>query len=184
MAGIYERDNINYPSILAAMAQSRARSAEREGDTIRKNGEIWGNALDKLGGMGARTMDYLQAMRESPEARLKKLEEEKRIAEIEKAYNEQVDQRRAVNKYLMTPRSGTDMFRRPEVPVVEVGGYDLSTDAANGMKGYTPTTFQFDDEEEIDPPEGNKELADYAKFMGIYQPAVTYGMEDAYRRRR
>lgn len=156
MAGIYERDNINYPSILAAMAQSRARSAEREGDTIRKNGEIWGNALDKLGGMGARTMDYLQAMRESPEARLKKLEEEKRIAEIEKAYNEQVDQRRAVNKYLMTPRSGTDMFRRPEVPVV--GGYDLSTDAANGIDGY-----------QLAP-----DMSDYAKFMGIYN-APSYG---------
>ena len=48
MAGIYERDNINYPSILAAVAQARARDAERRGDYVRSQGELWGNTAKNL----------------------------------------------------------------------------------------------------------------------------------------
>lgn len=146
MAGIYQRDNINYPSILAAMAQARARSAEREGDTIRKTGEIWGNAVDKLGGIGARTMDYLQAMRESPEARLKKLEEERNRA----IYEQQVRQRNDVNEYLMSGRV-------PEA-YNDTMGFSVAQESANGMDGYQPAP----------------DMSEYAKFMGIYN-APSYG---------
>jgi hypothetical protein len=48
MAGIYERDNINYPSILAAVAQARARDAERRGDYINQQGQLLGNTAKNL----------------------------------------------------------------------------------------------------------------------------------------
>lgn len=48
MAGIYERDNINYPSIMAAVAQARARDAERRGDYINQQGQLWGNTAKNL----------------------------------------------------------------------------------------------------------------------------------------
>lgn len=48
MAGIYERDQINYPSILAAVAQARAREAERRGDYINQQGQLWGNTAKNL----------------------------------------------------------------------------------------------------------------------------------------
>ena len=48
MAGIYERENINYPSIMAAVAQARARDAERRGDYVRSQGELWGNTAKNL----------------------------------------------------------------------------------------------------------------------------------------
>lgn len=48
MAGIYDRDNINYPSIMAAVAQARARDAERRGDYVRSQGELWGNTAKNL----------------------------------------------------------------------------------------------------------------------------------------
>lgn len=48
MAGIYERDQINYPSILAAVAQARARDAERRGDYINQQGQLWGNTAKNL----------------------------------------------------------------------------------------------------------------------------------------
>ena len=46
--GIYERDSINYPSILAAVAQARAREAERRGDYINQQGQLWGNTAKNL----------------------------------------------------------------------------------------------------------------------------------------
>lgn len=48
MAGIYERDNINYPSIMAAVAQARARDAERRGEYINQQGQLWGNTAQNL----------------------------------------------------------------------------------------------------------------------------------------
>jgi hypothetical protein len=48
MAGIYERDNINYPSIMAAVAQARARDAERRGEYINQQGQLWGNTAKNL----------------------------------------------------------------------------------------------------------------------------------------
>lgn len=146
MAGIYQRSNINYPSILAAMAQARARSAEREGDRVRKTGEIWGNTVNKLGEIGARSMDYLQAMNESPEARLQKLEEERNNA----IYEQQMRQRNDVNEYLMSGRV-------PEA-YNDTMGFSVAQEAANGMDGYQPVP----------------DMSEYAKFMGIYN-APSYG---------
>lgn len=48
MAGIYDRDNINYPSIMAAVAQARARDAERRGEYINQQGQLWGNTAKNL----------------------------------------------------------------------------------------------------------------------------------------
>ena len=154
MAGIYERDNINYPSILAAMVQARARSAEREGDTVRKNGEIWSGAVDKLGGIGARTMDYLQAMNESPEARLKKLEEEKRIAEEERAAALAEEQKKLMEGYSkdvgMVANEAKYQGYRPNV--VEPKNYGDGAYAVPGMANST-----------------QKDYFDYLRYMnGIY----------------
>lgn len=100
MAGIYQRDNIGYGSLLANAIANRINWINRKGDTIRKYGDIASNAVKELGSMGGRLVDAYQADKESPEARLEKLQEELREAEAIQKYNEQVEQRRAVIDYI------------------------------------------------------------------------------------
>ena len=98
--GVYQRDNIQYNNMIDAAIRNRLEGAKVRSDAQRKQGEIWGGAVKNLGNMAARYMDYANANKESPEARLEALEKELRQAEIEKKYNEQVAQRRAVQDYI------------------------------------------------------------------------------------
>lgn len=86
--------------MIDAAIRNRLEAAKVRSDAQRKQGEIWGGTVKNLGGMAARYMDYANANKESPEARLEALEEELRQAEIEKKYNEQMAQRRSVLDYI------------------------------------------------------------------------------------
>lgn len=98
--GVYQRDNIQYNNMIDAAIRNRLEGAKVRSDAQRKQGEIWGGTVKNLGNMAARYMDYANANKESPEARLEALEEELRQAEIEKKYNEQMAQRRSVLDYI------------------------------------------------------------------------------------
>ena len=96
MAGIYDRSNIDYSGMIRDMINTKTAGAKIAADNIRKQGELWGNFAKDMGAMGARTLDAYQAYQESPEARLKALEQELQEAQ----YNEQVAKRRAFDEFV------------------------------------------------------------------------------------
>ena len=97
---IYDRSNIDYSGMIRDMINARTAKAKIAADNIRRQGELWGNFAKDMGAMGARTLDAYQAYQESPEARLKALEQELQEAQNEQKYNEQVAQRRAFDEFV------------------------------------------------------------------------------------
>lgn len=130
---IYSRDNINYGSMLQNAVANRISAAEKRANAIKAQGEIWSGLVKDLGSMGARTYDAYQAEKESPEYRLKQLEEELRQAEIEQKYNEQVAQRRAVNDYIAEQRARASLPTQGEIYSRDMDGYNPQPD----MTGYS-----------------------------------------------
>lgn len=114
--GIYERDNIPYQNIIDSMIRNRQAGAKIKGDNWRKQGEIWSNAVKELGSIAGRTMDAYQGDQETLEAHLAALEEERKQAELEQKYKEQVAQRRAVDQYIKKAQErqqGNNPFDKP-----------------------------------------------------------------------
>lgn len=104
----------------------------------KNKGQIWSNFANEMGKLGGRLVDAYQAYSESPEARLsalqKELEEAKeaeRIKQIQDKYNEQVEMRKKVNDYLMTPAPDPQGPSQAEV-------------YANAMRGYQPVDTGYD----------------------------------------
>ena len=104
----------------------------------KNKGQIWSNFANEMGKLGGRLVDAYQAYSESPEARLsalqKELEEAKeaeRIKQIQDKYNEQVEMRKKVNDYLMTPAPEPQGPSQAEV-------------YANAMRGYHPVDTGYD----------------------------------------
>ena len=104
----------------------------------KNKGQIWSNFANEMGKLGGRLVDAYQAYSESPEARLsalqKELEEAKeaeRIKQIQDKYNEQVEMRKKVNDYLMTPAPEPQGPSQAEV-------------YANAMRGYQPVDTGYD----------------------------------------
>lgn len=77
MAGIYNRDNINYSNIMDNFIKNRNERAKIAADNIRKQGEIWSGAVKNLADIGTRAYDAYQAEEEADELekKLKELEE-------------------------------------------------------------------------------------------------------------
>jgi hypothetical protein len=136
MAGIYQRDNIGYGNLLANAIANRINWINRQGDTIRKYGEIASNAVKELGAMGGRLVDAYQAEQESPEARLEKLQAELKEAEAIEAYNRQVEQRKAVNDYINRYNEQVAAGRQNMIDrsAAEMMGYKPNY----GIYGYKP----------------------------------------------
>jgi hypothetical protein len=130
--GVYQRDNIQYNNMIDAAIRNRLEGAKVRSDAQRKQGEIWGGTVKNLGGMAARYMDYANANRESPEARLKALEEELRQAEIEKKYNEQVAQRRALDRAI----AGYPEYKKELAEAEAKARNEYINNAAKTMAGY------------------------------------------------
>lgn len=121
MAGIYTRDNVNYSQMLQNAIANRARNAERQAQYIQNQGKLWGDAATNVGKYLGRgifaTADSMGDEDEAELIRLKELKAEQEQKayeeEIQKAYDAQVAQRRAVNDYLMDP------YTRKQPTVVE-----------------------------------------------------------------
>lgn len=121
MAGIYTRDNVNYSQMIQNAITNRARNAERQAQYIQNQGKLWGETATNVGKYLGRgifaTADSMGDEDEAELARLKELKAEQEQKayeeEIQKAYDAQVAQRRAVNDYLMDP------YTRKQPTVIE-----------------------------------------------------------------
>jgi len=58
--GIYQRDNINYQSMIDNMIRNHNEGARIRSDNIRNQGDIWANVINNLGQIGSQTAQYYQ----------------------------------------------------------------------------------------------------------------------------
>jgi hypothetical protein len=96
MAGIYTRDNINYSSMLQNAIANRAKAAEREAAYIQNQGKLWGDTATNVGKYFGRGYMAYQDSLDEDEAELAQLK-------AQKAYEEQVEQRKKFDEYFNNP---------------------------------------------------------------------------------
>lgn len=81
---IYNRDNINYGSLIQNAIANRNSAAQRDASYITNFGNIVGGAVKDMGGVIGRGLAIVDNEDEAELARLKKLKEELEQAEIAK----------------------------------------------------------------------------------------------------
>lgn len=168
MAGIYTRDNINYSTMLQNAIANRAKAAEREAAYIQNQGKLWGDTLTNVGntiGKGAFYSYEPQSLEEN-KAELAKLEE------MQKKYDEQVEQRRKFDSLFSSPsaaqiKANNDYFGYNPEPQLQ------SQAESNYMNGYTPYTRNY-----VPAYEEDEEVEIYRKL----NPYIESMLEDYYRR--
>lgn len=144
--GIYNSNAYNPMGAIQAALNNVNEKNRIKNEYWKRNGEIWSNFAKEMGSMGGRLVDAYQANKESPEARLAALEQERNEA----IYNQQVEQRKDVNDYLMSGRV---------VPAYNDNyGFSVAQDATNSMDGYAPSV----------------DMNDYAQYLrntmgGVYR---------------
>ena len=87
--GIYERDQMDYGSMIDRAIKNRMGQAQRESDRIIKRGDIRAQTAKDLASTFARGMDYIQYAREQKELenKLKDLEERRDYIRSQYDYN-------------------------------------------------------------------------------------------------
>lgn len=87
--GIYERDQIDYGSMIDKAIRNRMGQAQRESDRIIKRGDIRAQTAKDLASTFARGMDYAQYAREQKELenKLKDMEERRDYIRSQYDYN-------------------------------------------------------------------------------------------------
>lgn len=89
--GIYNRDEIDYGSMIDNMIKNRMETDRIRSDNIRKQGDIWSNFSKDTGNMIARGMDYVQYANEQKELENKLKDLEARRDTIRNAYTQSQD---------------------------------------------------------------------------------------------
>ena len=84
--GIYQRDNINYQSMIDNMIRNRNEGARIRSDNIRNQGDIWANVVNNLGQIGSQTAQYYQTR-------------EDKLADAKAAYEQKVAERIAQQQF-------------------------------------------------------------------------------------
>lgn len=122
MAGIYQRDNINYASMIDSAIKNRNEKAKERAQLYANQGQIWSDAVRNLGQMGVRTMEYIQANKEQAELENKLKELEARRDTIRAAYSE-AD---GYKPYTSTPsyKAGEDMLGYKNFDNAKGSGYN------------------------------------------------------------
>ena len=144
--GIYNTNAYNPMGAIQAALNNVTERNRIKNEYWKNKGQIWSNLANNLASIGGRTLDAYQAEQESPEARLAALEQERNEA----IYNQQVEQRKDVNDYLMSGRV---------VPAYNDNyGFSVAQDATNSMDGYVPSV----------------DMNDYAQYLrntmgGVYR---------------
>lgn len=110
--GIYQRDNINYQSMIDNMIKNRMHTAERDAERIVKKADIKAQTAKDIASTFARGMDYAQYASEASELENKLKDLEARRDYIRSQYDYNADYK---------PYSSTEEFK-----------------ASEQMKGYTP----------------------------------------------
>ena len=87
--GIYERDQIDYGSMIDKAIRNRIGQSQRESDRIIKRGDIRAQTAKDLASTFARGMDYVQYAREQKELenKLKDMEERRDYIRSQYDYN-------------------------------------------------------------------------------------------------
>ena len=87
--GIYERDQIDYGSMIDKAIRNRMGQSQRESDRIIKRGDIRAQTAKDLASTFARGMDYIQYAREQKELenKLKDMEERRDYIRSQYDYN-------------------------------------------------------------------------------------------------
>ena len=87
--GIYERDQIDYGSMIDRAIKNRMGQSQRESDRIIKRGDIRAQTAKDLASTFARGMDYIQYAREQKELenKLKDMEERRDYIRSQYDYN-------------------------------------------------------------------------------------------------
>lgn len=135
--GIYQRDNINYQSMIDNMIKNRMHTAERDADRIVKTADIKAQTAKDLASTFARGMDYAQYANEASELENKLKDLEERRDYIRSQYDYNADYK---------PYSTTPEYKASEQMKDYKPGYDvnlLNTDV--GDKYKTASTYIVDD---------------------------------------
>lgn len=160
--GIYNRDQINYASMIDNAIRNRLHTSEREADRIEERAKINAQAAKDIASTFARGMDYLQYESEQKalEKKLKDLEDRREY--IRNAYTQSQDYK---------PYYTTDEYKASEY----MSGYKPSYDTNEVVKyNTTPSTYIIDDAKTkwLQAHPGMTE-EDYEKFVE-YQNSI-YG---------
>lgn len=131
--GIYNRDNINYSSMIDNAIRNRLHTAERDADRIEERAKIKADAAKDLASSFSRAMDYAQYESEQKalEKKLKDLEDRRDY--IRNAYTQSQDYQ---------PYTTTDEYKASEY----MSGYKPSYKTNEVVKyNTTPSTYLIDD---------------------------------------
>lgn len=131
--GIYNRDNINYSSMIDNAIRNRLHTAERDADRIEERAKIKADAAKDLASSFSRAMDYAQYESEQKalEKKLKDLEDRRDY--IRNAYTQAQDYQ---------PYTTTDEYKASEY----MSGYKPSYKTNEVVKyNTTPSTYLVDD---------------------------------------
>lgn len=147
---------------------NRARAAEREAEYIKNQGKLWGDTATYVGntiGKGAFYSYEPQSLEEN-KAELAKLEE------MQKKYEEQVEQRRKFDSLFSSPsaaqiKANNEYFNYNPEPQLQ------SQAASNYMTGYKPYTRSYVPDHEVD-----EEVERYRNI----NPYIESMLQDYYRR--
>ena len=143
--GIYNRDNINYSSMLMSALKDRADTAARQAAYKEKMGKIWGDATKSVGNMIGRGI-MASADQYGSNSSNTTIDEDKaelaKLEDIQKNYNEQVEQRKKFDEIFNNPNY--DMAAtQSRIASKEMEGYNpmptyMSEGASDFMSGYQP----------------------------------------------
>lgn len=164
--GIYERDQIDYGSMIDRAIKNRMGQAQRESDRIIKRGDIRAQTAKDLASTFARGMDYVQYSREQRELENKLKDMEARRDYIRSQYDYNADYK---------PYSTTPEYKASEQMKGYIPDYDVNLSNTNvGDKYKTGSTYITDSAKDqwLQAHPGMTE-EDYNQFVA-YQNAL-YG---------
>ena len=164
--GIYERDLIDYGSMIDRAIKNRMGQVQRESDRIIKRGDIRAQEAKDLASTFARSMDYAQYASEQSELENKLKDLEERRDYIRSQYDYNADYK---------PYTTTDAYKASEQMKGYTPDYDVNLSNTNvGNKYKTGSTYITDSAKDqwLQAHPGMTE-EDYNQFVA-YQNAL-YG---------
>ena len=131
--GIYERDQIDYGSMIDRAINNRMGQSQRESDRIIKRGDIRAQTAKDLASTFARGMDYIQYAREQKELENKLKDMEERRDYIRSQYDYNADYK----PYSTTPEYKASEQMKDYNPDYDVNLYNTNV----GDKYKTASTY-------------------------------------------
>ena len=125
--GIYERDQIDYGSMIDKAIRNRMGQSQRESDRIIKRGDIRAQTAKDLASTFARGMDYIQYAREQKELENKLKDMEERRDYIRSQYDYNADYK---------PYSTTPEYKASE----QMRGYNPDNDKDQWLRAHPGMT--------------------------------------------